>query len=55
MQNIAQIILLSFALLTKKFVLIDFYGKKIYNYSVMAVNVTYNEKVLLFPYRFRKQ
>lgn len=47
--------LLSFALITKKLVLIDFYGKKIYNYSVMAVNVTYYEKVLLFSCRFRKQ
>ena len=38
MQNIAQIILMSFVIITKKGLLIDFYCKKIYNYSVIAVS-----------------
>lgn len=39
MQNIAQIILRAFVVITKKRLLIDFYCKKIYNYSVMAVSM----------------
>lgn len=39
MRNIAQIILTSFVIITKKRLLIDFYCKKIYNYSVIAVSI----------------
>lgn len=39
MRNIAQIILVAFVIITKKILLIDFYCKKIYNYSVMAVSL----------------
>lgn len=36
--NVAQIMLTAFVNITKNLVLIDFYCKKIYNYSVIAVS-----------------